>query len=507
MFEDFKVTIKRLFKANEPAVKPAPKTMLRGYDAALSNRLTQDWNVASTTIDNDIRMSLTEIRSKARALTQNDGYAKKFIDLMKVNVVGSEGFKLQVKARDPNGSLDTYANTLIEEKFRDWSRKGNCSLVGDCSFRRIQELVIAGMARDGEAVVRKIYNDSKYGYQLQPLEPDSLDETYNEILSNGNIIRMGIEYDAWNRPVAYHLRRWDRRQETFGNPYNTRTYQRIPANEIYHLYLKERPTQSRGVSWFAPTIIRLRMLSGYEDAALVNARVSAAKMGFLTSAPPDGSAPYQGDTKDANGNLIADVSPGQIEILPTGMKFESFTPEFPTAQYEAYVKSVVRGISSGLGVSYSSLSNDLADVNYSSIRAGIVEERELYKSLQKFVIENFLDEEFADWMDSAYLANRLGTLPIAQKFEKFNAPVWIGRRWQWVDPKSDAEAAKLSVDEGFKSRTMIMAEQGLDFEEVLEQLSAEQEMAKEYNISFGDDKSSSDTEGIDNGSNQQNAVS
>jgi capsid protein len=55
-------------------------------------------------------------------------------------------------------------------------------------------------------------------------------------------------------------------------------------------------------------------------------------------------------------------------------------------------------MSAGLGVAFSSLSNDLSDVNFSSIRAGLIEERETWKALQKLFVEVVNDRVFSEWL-------------------------------------------------------------------------------------------------------------
>jgi len=95
---------------------------------------------------------------------------------------------------------------------------------------------------------------------------------------------MGVEIDDWQRPVAY----WFSSAE--GDYYYAgRRYTRIPAAEIIHAYLPFRAGAWRGVPWNATALVRLHMLDGYEDAALVNARAGANNVGFFLT--EDGLAP------------------------------------------------------------------------------------------------------------------------------------------------------------------------------------------------------------------------
>jgi capsid protein len=88
------------------------------------------------------------------------------------------------------------------------------------------------------------------------------------------------------------------------------------------------------------------------------------------------------------------ADPGTFHNLPAGVDFKGFEPQFPSNDFESFHKSILRGIASGLGVSYTSLSNDLEATSYSSIRQGALEERDFYKNITSFVIEHFIRPVF-----------------------------------------------------------------------------------------------------------------
>ena len=135
---------------------------------------------------------------------------------------------------------------------------------------------------------------------------------------------------------------------------------------------------------------------------------------------------------------------------------------------------MLRRLSTGLLTSYHSLTGDLTSVNFSSIRAGTLDERDMWKVMQGFYIE-FKQEMFSWWLARALMFDTdLKRLPYA-KFDKFNAPVFFGRRWDWVDPKSDAAADREAVSLGVRSRSQIIREQGRDPDEVWDELDAERE--------------------------------
>ena len=74
------------------------------------------------------------------------------------------------------------------------------------NFNAPGQVVIAGtveaVARAGEAVIRKGRGRKfAYGLKLQLLESNRIDETLNQRLASGNVIRMGVEFDGAGRAV------------------------------------------------------------------------------------------------------------------------------------------------------------------------------------------------------------------------------------------------------------------------------------------------------------------
>lgn len=454
------------------------RTPRRGYDIARVDRLTNTFLAPISTGDTELRVALAIARARARELERNNDYAKKFLQMCETNVVGRNGITLQNKAHDPNGKLDRVANNTIEWEWYRWGKKGNCTVDGRLSFLGLQKLFIRTCARDGEFLARKIRGfNNPWKFALQILEADVLNEQLNADAASGkNKIRMGIEYDNWDRPVAYHLRK-----KHPGESAMSTEYIRVPASEIIHCYIPERSTQGRGVPWMHTAARRLNMIGEYEYAEVVAARLGASKMGFFEKTDPTGLGQYVGDETDSAGNPISNAEPGIFETLPAGYKFSSFMPDHPTAQYGAFIKGSLRGVSSGLGVSYNSLANDLEGVNYSSMRVGALDERDNWKQLQQWMIEDFMDVVYEAWLEMLLLTTRTN-LPYT-KFEKFNAPDWRGRTFDWVDPEKDIAAELSCVKAKWKTERQVVLERfNMDLEDLYEQIAEDEKLKAKYNI-------------------------
>lgn len=452
----------------------------RRFEAGASHRTLNEWiSTSYAMFDEEIRQDLTTLRSRSRDASINDVYARRYFKALCTNVVGSDGVQYRMRVKNSNMSYDKAANRIFDEAFTDWSKNAT---VDGLSLKQAENLYVETTARDGECLVQLLRGKEygKFGFQLRFIEADYLDHQYNAMLSNGNIVRAGVEYDRVGRIIAYHI--WEyhpKDTEMYGIQNNKRL--RVVKEDIIHGYSKERSSQGRGFPWLASSLLNLTHLKEYQKSELVAARVASAKMGFFTR--PAGEEDILGDEIDEeNGALIQEAEPGSFDILPEGYRLETFDPNNPNGNFPNFVKVILRGIAASLGVSYHTLANDLESTSYSSLRQGALEERETWKQHQKWLIESFLQPVFENWLKMALLTPSSNIrLPMAQ-YDKYNAIEWLPRTWAWIDPAKEANAIKTQLDNNLKSRTEIIRSMGRDFEDVAQEIASENELLKELGI-------------------------
>jgi lambda family phage portal protein len=450
----------------------------RAYAGANQGRLFADFLTSNMSADAELSHSLTTLRNRSRDLARNNEYAKRFLNLIKTNVVGEAGFKLQVRAKNDDRSLDVIGNQIVEDAFRRWSKMGNAEVSGRMSWLDCQRYVAETLARDGEVFVKKIKNRRyRDGFSLQFIEADLVDHDKNGLSPQGNEIRMGVELDEYHKPVAYYVKTAHPNDSAYIKVNTNQRTVRVPADEIIHIFMPLRMHQTRGEPFMAPAIASLKMLHSYREAELVAARAGAAKFGIITT--PSGDE-FVGDDAGEDGMPIIDMEPASVYQLPSGHDFNMIDPTHPTSAFEAFERAVMRGIASGLNVSYTSLSNDLTGVSYSSIRQGTIEERDHYKMIQSFLIEHFCEPVYFAWLDSAL---DFGSMNIpATRFEKFSAIQFRGRGFAWVDPLKEINAAVVGINNGLLSMNDVAANYGRDVEELFAQIQSDKEMADRYGL-------------------------
>ncbi len=463
-----------------------PRFSKRAYDAATKDRQTFSWELSHKNADGEIRMVLPILRNASRELERNDGYARSYLGRLTRNVVGPKGILLQARSKGLDGELDKADNAAIEKAYKKWGNKKNCTVAGTLSWLSVQQALIRTVARDGEAIIRMIKGKgagNPFHFALQIFEADHLDETYCEDLRNGNRIWMGVEYNSYGKPLFYHLLAQHPGADTYNR--GGRRYIKIPAEEILHPFVVERFSQSRGVPWMTAAAKKLHMLSAYERAELVAARTAAIKMGFYEATDPEAMPDGFGQAAD-EGEFIDRAEEGTFEIVPQGYSLKTFDPQHPNSAFPDFRKSMLRGASAGLQVSYNGLGADLENVNYSSLRQGALDERDEWRLLQHWMIENVHQEIYENWLSMALLTPAL-PLPFS-KFEKFLEVEWQPRGWSWVDPLKEVQAGLMAVNGGIETLRNIVAERGGDLEENFKITKADNDLAKSYGLNFDERK-------------------
>lgn len=438
------------------------------------NRLLSDWTSTLAHPDDETRWSLRRLRSRSRDLAKNNPVVRQYLTQLTVNVVGPTGIHHQARVRNNSGDLNKLFNDRIEEAWEEWSY--DPTVGGGQSLTDFSHLLLKTIANDGEVFIRlwRGFNNASQ-FALEAIDADQVDELYNwPASSSQQEIRSGIQVDAFGRPTGYWV--WSKPAMVIGQDPN-RTRKLIPADQIIHLYDPLRINQSRGVPWIFPVMVPLRMLEGYVEAELVAARTAASKMGFFERKDTgDGTLPEANE----DGSLTMEANPGTFGFTPEGYTLKDWSPQHPNTAFGDFVKGAMRQIASGLRVSYNSLANDLEGVNYSSMRSGLLIERDVWRTLQRWWICSFVEPVYEEWMNMALLSGAL-VLDSRDKTRFLDAE-WSPRGWSWVDPLKDTEAAVLAIQSGLGSRSMALAEQGYDYEDVIEQLAEEQRMADEAGV-------------------------
>lgn len=489
---------------------------VKGYMAASDDRLVADLNALLGDVSGnaEVRMSLKAMRRRSRQLANDNEYVRHFLRLVRDHVVGPRGFNLQSKIyksrrnKDGRLDLDSDANEAIEAFYAELSKRGSFTADGLFSRAAFERAVITGVARDGEVIIEQLYGRqfNRFGIAWRQIDPDLLDETLNigpggvypgvGRLTEGHEIRMGVERDAYGRPVAYWFLARHPGDDLQG--LGVVLHRRVEAERILHWFLAEelRPDTARGIPWIYAAVRRMAMLGGYEEAALVNARNGASNMGFFVPPAPGspsdvGAVKAQQDFEaladaqgsDAAADLIEEAEPGTFRKLPPGWDLKKWDPAYPNDKMEGFVRVMLRAFSSAVGLTYNTLASDLQGVSLSSMRHGANNDRATYEALQQAMLDGICVPMFERGLRHGLTFGYVGRLP-ADGFDRFNRPKFVPPPHRSPDPQKDMAAGAQGVALGVTSRTRICAENGIEWEEILDELALEEQLAREKGVTL-----------------------
>ena len=478
-----------------------PRRGRRGYEGAKFSRLTADWVTASTSADAEISGSMVRLRDRARQLIRDNDYARSVLRAIRNNVVGT-GIKMQaqVPLLRGKGRLDQAVNDRIEAAWAKWCRKATASTSGRLSFQDMERLAIGSAAEVGEVFIRLV--PSAFGGGTTPLgleiiEADKLDHKIDGAgagvpgqMKGGNW-RLGVHVDDWQRPIEYAFLVQHPGDNAPRNLANRHVL--VPAAEILHLMVTERPEQTRGVTWFASAIRNLHMLAGYTEAEVTRARATASLMGFITTS--EGAGEELGEDI-VDGEHVTQFEPGVFKTLFPGQSVTVPSLDAPDGQYEPFVRAMLRAMAAGLGVSYESISKDFSQTNYSSSRLSLLEERENWRALQQQMIRDFHEPIFRAWLKAAVMSGDLALPGYEIAPERYEMVKWVPRGWEWVDPEKEGTAYREAVRDGFMTQAEVVMSRGGDYQDVILARADELAQQKELGLVFDTSSDQVDKKGV-----------
>lgn len=467
--------------------------MQRAYAGAAMNRLTSDWNALNTSADSEIITSLRPLRARSREMVRDNAHARAAVRIVQNNVVGT-GIGLQAQVANARGRLQDGINSQIEAAWEAWIDRKTCHTAGLLGLPDLLRMAVGQLVEAGEVLIRKVrqpFGGGRVPFALEVIGADRLmDQWQTAQAPNGNAIRMGVEIDEWSRPVAYWL------YPSHPGDYQFRTFVpskfvRVPADEMLHLYIVERWPQTRGVPWFHAVLRRLNDMKGYAEAEIVAARASANIVGFIKAPEPQ-----PGDDIVA-GQRVLDAEPGTFKQLLPGEDFVGFNPSRPNGSLEPFMRFMLREMAAGVGVSYESLSRDYSQSNYSSSRLALLDDRDLWRVLQGWLIRNAMADIYREWLDAAVLAGVVSAPDYYSNPMKYRSVRFKPRGWNWIDPTKEVTAFRMAVRSGFMTVSDVIAQTGggVDAEDVFKSRRQEMDLMDELDLRFDTDVAQVDDKG------------
>lgn len=453
------------------------------------------WLARLRSADGEFLRERDTIVSRTRDLARNSP-AIAAATRRRVNSAVGVGWRLsaRIDAEALNISEDDarLLNKKIEAAWRDYTGAPYYQIDAQ------RQLTFGGLLRnvtrawfiDGEAFAALEYHANergcRYGTRVNLVDGDRVCNPHAAM--DTATMRAGVELDECGAPVAYHVRQ--------GHPgdvnYTPGTYvwQRIERwtkwgrPQFLHVYDRERAGQTRGVTQLASALKAVRALEKFTDATLETATLNAMIFAFIKSAGGPGAISDSFSVQDNaalevarnefyGGNTVQLGDGVMAPVLPHGDEISLQTAARDVAQFENFVRAVLRQIAAACGVTYEELSMDYSTTNYSSARAAMIHAWAEAQALQTLLKEQFVMPVYAAWLEEALEDGAIEIPAGALSYDE--APqAWLACRWitpgrGWIDPVKEVQAATMKIEAGLSTLTKECAEAGDDIEEIAEE--------------------------------------
>ncbi len=427
------------------------------------------WLTSRLSPDSEAEDDLVTIRDRSRDLYLNDAIAAGYVKGRVTNVVGT-GINPQGRVKATKGvTTSTQAlafNTDSEALFKRWARKADVS--GRKSLWQILRLAQRCKDRDGEAFI--VMSDVPHPSKPIPLALEVVSVTRISTppeQEGAPNIRLGIERDENDNPVAYYIETTDP-DDTKKNDF---IWRRVPADRVCHYYEEEEPGQSRGYPDMGPSAATLKDIKDFDEATVIGKQVEACYAAIHKTADPMGAALGASSGTDANGNRLEELAPGAIYRIGQDEEVTFSNPNRGSSSDDAFTNSQYHRIAAGLNYSFEALIKNFGKATYSSARAVRLDDQAVFKTGQKLLVETILDRIWERFLVEAVVTDQL---PVTtDEYLKapwvYEAHEWIPTGWPRVDKLKESQADKVAVAEGFGSRTQINRAHGDDDDEIRDQ--------------------------------------
>lgn len=478
----------------------------------LSSRTLGEMNSIYASPDSYLRGGLREWRAKARSQVLSNPYARQIQRALEINLVGPQGIAMRGGILlDPNAvnlgpnqpretALDPERNRILEQAWQRFCAPDSFDIAGQRSFHQFELAIAGSFAAMGGClvrIVREAAGRSNVPISFELISCEQLDEQYTRISDvAGRHWRMGVEYeDRTGRRTRYAiLTRHPGDLEFQTGRVAVEKHRFVDAADLIHVFVPNEIGQTREVPWLLPVLTTIQHIYDYEQAHWTRKKVSNNTLGFIQKPEPDApglmdsTSSLASETDPSTGEIISRSSPGQwIELLPGEVPVPpSFGPD--DQMYPQVLKTMLRRISSGIGMSYSGLTKDFSDTNYSSSRMSELQDRDGWRTIQRQIIATFHQRVYEQWFEAALIS---GALPIDLFGDyytdphKYLHPKWIPRSWSFIDPNKEMSAYATARNLGLQSAGEQIAEiYGNDLETTWAQLAYEKNLADELGLDF-----------------------
>jgi lambda family phage portal protein len=508
-------------RRSSASLDPQNQSVFPYTAAAWQTQEMGDWQPWIRSPDAEINQFRDRMVARSRDLVRNDGWASGGVMRILDNTVGTH---LRLAAKPDYRALQIRFGKKFDavwaEEFQRAAEalwRGFSEHVGryndvnrSLTVGQMFRLAMRHKLVDGDALAisywmpeRVGYGGSDYATSFLLVDPDRLGNPYGML--DTKYMRGGVEIDDNGVAQALHIRQAE--QNDWYNAVEANTWERIECEDddgwrrVILDFERDRAGQHRGIGVFTPVIARFKMLARYYGVELQAATIASAFGTYVVSpydpaqvgdalASDDELSRYQQLRTDFHKERPAMLDGARVPTLAPGEKIETVASAHPHTGFTDFAHEMLRTFAAAAGISAEQVTQDWSKTNYSSARAALMESWKTLVRRRTEFSNNFASPMYAVWlqeaMDKGELPLPSGAPDFVEAATAYARCGWLGPARGWIDPVKEKAGAVMGMDAGLSTLMSEAAEQGNDWEEVLDQRSIEVKKFKELGLPLPD---------------------
>lgn len=410
-------------------------------------------------------------------------------DLMRNNPLLGIGARRFRASCIGGGAKPVFDPKLFDEDFKQAWKEWNiyCDFDENTNFSGVQALAVITMLLDGSAFIIRRRTANNIPLQVQVVSPLS-QASELEVEGKGSYIRGGILYAKNGKVKKYAFYKLPRDHPEF----DEESVNWLPASDVIHLRDVVHAGQSTASPWISSGADFAKQ---YKDNQVVETKSRMKRIGqqvfALRDTPPSQQNAPPGTSKTQEKLVI---KAGGVTFLNGVKEIKTASPAEIAGNYQEHNNQVLRMVAGILGISFEMLTGDLTQVNYSSIRAGMINHRRLMDQLREIDLKPAFNRVIG-WFIEAYQLKTAKELP--GYFENpypYLDPTWIWPEWEEIDPLKAAKALVMEVENHITSLEEVSNGKGKTLDQHLDGVKRSNDALEKRGISKNEASTESDDE-------------
>jgi capsid protein len=436
-----------------------PQWGSRHFESAETNRLNESqWAYAKDAPVNDwLAEQLHTVRARSTYESRQNptlaGVGNTFCE----DVVGDDGPILEIQSDD-----DAY-NEAGEETWREWFRAP--TFRPNVSGVQLLKLWVRNLLRCGEFLATIGTDDRAEGpvaMRLRPRHPRNLGSPYSVSTPR---LKMGIEFDALDRPTRYWI------GET--RDYQT-TYDPYSPDDVIHEFVLDEEEQLRGIPWLNPSLQPAADLRAYDRDVLIASRRAARNNGAMFTTHPDAPV-WKAPTS-------VRIEPDVIDTLPPGWQLSHAPATQPAAQYPDFRAEKHRDSGRPFGMPLLAVRLDASKHNYSSARMDTQGYDRQISSVQCFISGTDKSVGTLSRLVDLVLAEARFRVAALRRRPKKVVYLWTWPQRPHVDPAKEADGEAVGLESQTLDLIAALAKRGVTLDQHLRTLERVRKAYEKYKL-------------------------